>query len=68
MHGMGVRGTVEHATFCNGQLGQVTYHSVDSLDTLLPMVIMNERDWKLEVQNLLSSLSICQSLSMVDEG
>lgn len=67
MHGMGVRGTVEHATFCNGQLGQVTYHSVDVLDILLPMVIMNERDWKLDIQNFLSSPSICtrtsQSLS-----
>ena len=39
MHGMGVRCVVEHATFCNDQLGQVRNHSVDSLDILLPMVI-----------------------------
>ena len=35
MHGMGVRGSVEHAS--NGQLEQVTNHSVDSLDILFTM-------------------------------
>ena len=40
MHGMGVLGSVEHATFCNGQFGQITNHSVDSLDISLPMVIL----------------------------
>ena len=37
MHGIGVRGSMEHATLCNSQLGQVRNHSVDKLAILFLM-------------------------------